>query len=168
MMRTSDDGWSVDACRVASSLLARCGCYAGRCLRRRIDMTVVRRRNRHGLDWHARLQLGLALHHDAIAGVEPAVDHPLVLDTRFRLDRPMLGLAIRRNHVHGLLALHLLYRLLRNADRVGVLELRDDHANEEPWTQHPIWVGDGDSRLQRSRLLVDRRVDEVELARIRI
>src|SRR5438034_5737876 len=116
------------------------------------------------LHLRAGSKLADPLDHDSIAGVEAAVDDPVVSEAVTGNDLPGLRLVAGADHEYGLQSLELLDRLLRNAERARVFECGDDDAHEQSRAQDAIGIGHGDPHLQRSALLVDRGVDEIEFS----
>ena len=89
---------------------------------------------------------------NAVAGGQPAIDHPIVADAVAGHNRPRLHLVAGSHHVHGFQSLQFLHGLLRYADRARIFECRDGDAHEQTRTQEAIGVRHRDAQLHRSAL----------------
>src|SRR6266851_2653709 len=119
--------------------------------------------SRHCLNRGARSELANPLGHYPVPRGQPRVDHPVIAEAVVGNDLPGLRLVAGGDHVNGLQSLELLNGLLRNADRARIFECSDDDTHEQAWAQDAIGIGYRDAHLQRPALLIDCRVDEVEL-----
>src|SRR5882724_10965667 len=116
----------------------------------------------HRLHLRAGTKLADAFHHHPVSRGQAACDHPVAADAIAGNDLPRLHLVACGDHVHRLRSLQLLHRLLRDADCVGTFERSDANSDEQARPQKAIGIGHRDAHLQRSALLVDRGVDEIE------
>src|SRR5258706_10496195 len=114
------------------------------------------------LPLRAGTKLADAFHHHAVSRGQAARGHPVVADAIAGDDLPRLHLVACGDHVHRLRSLQLLHRLLRDADRGRTVERSDADSYEQARPQKAIGIGHRDAHLQRSALLVDRGVDEIE------
>src|SRR5499426_4659586 len=123
-----------------------------------------RRRGEHGLHRHAGAHLVDPLHDDELARLQPAFNHPVVVEPGLRHDLAVLDLVVSVDDEDRAPVLKLLDRALRHPDRNWFLRRGHDDAHELARTEQAVRVRDREPDLQGPDLRIDRRVDEVQLA----
>src|SRR5262245_8083069 len=108
-----------------------------------------RRRGEHGLHRHAGAHLVDPLHDDELARLQPAFDHPVVVEPGLRHDLAVLDLVVSVDDEDRAPVLKLLDRALRHTDRDRLLRRGRDHAHELARTKESVRVRDRDRKSTR-------------------